>query len=220
MRFGYSATDASLYAIKDAVEEVLSESSTAPGGKEYFRDHHERLALDFEWISHAVINRSSPILEIGGYPFFLTRSLQRAGYAIQTADQRVGESAHLARQLGLAVSWCDIEREALPFADNMFDEIIFNEVFEHLRVNPIFTLRNVQRVLRPGGRLWLSTPNLKSLRGIVNFIWHSEAWAVVGGGVYSQYRALERGEGMGHVREYTAVEVGKFLTEVGFRESA
>ncbi len=216
MRYKYSPTDASRSAIRHAVDEVLSKSGEAPVWKQYFHDHSERLALDFEWINHAVTDKAAPILEIGGYPFFLTRALQHAGFAIQTADHPIGECSQLARQLGLPVSWCDIETETLPFPDNTFDEILVNEVFEHLRINPIFTFRNLLRVLRPGGRLWLSTPNLKSLRGIVNFLWHSEAWAVVGGGIYSQYLWLERGHGMGHVREYTAVEVGDFLTKLGF----
>jgi SAM-dependent methyltransferase len=210
-----SPSEASRAAIARSVDEVLGTTQRAPHWQTYFKDHSERLALDYEWITHTV-DKSAHILEIGGYPYFLTRSLQRAGYAIHSADQPVGESGHLAQQLSIPVSWCDIENADLPFADASFDEVVFNEVFEHLRINPIFAVRNLRRVLRPGGRLWLSTPNLKSLRGIINFLLHSEAWSVVGEGVYAQYRSFEKGDGMGHVREYTSVEVGKFLSEVGF----
>jgi len=211
-----SPSDTSRSEIDRSVEEVLGTTGRAPHWQTYFKDHRERLALDFEWITHAV-DKSAEILEIGGYPYFLTRSLQRAGFAVHSADARVGEAAHLAQQLSLPVSWCDIENADLPFPDATFDEVIFNEVFEHLRINPIFAVRNLMRVLRPGGRLWLSTPNLKSLRGIINFLWHSEAWSVVGEGIYAQYDSFEKGDGMGHVREYTSVEVGKFLNEVGFK---
>lgn len=189
----------------------------------YSRYHSERLALDFEWIAETVNNTSS-ILEIGGYPFFLTSALKDHGYEIQTIDKLTLPASRLADQLGLQITGCDIEIEKLPFADGSFDEVLLNEVFEHLRIDPIFTMEEIQRVLRPGGRLWLSTPNLRSLRGIMNFLFKSEAWAVVGEGVYAQYMNL-RAQGlaqgmMGHVREYTSKEVADFLRSVGFKIKA
>lgn len=47
----------------------------------------------------------------------------------------------------------NFEEEPLPFADDAVDVVVFNEVFEHLRVNPIFTFREINRVLRPQGTL-------------------------------------------------------------------
>jgi predicted SAM-dependent methyltransferase len=44
------------------------------------------------------------------------------------------------------------------------------EVFEHLRIDPIFRARELRRVLRPGGRLLLRTPNLQSLQEIYSFL--------------------------------------------------
>lgn len=181
--------------------------------------HLERLALDFEWVAETV-KKTSSVLEIGGYPFFLTSALKNHGYEIQTIDKLSLLASRLANQLGLQVTGCDIETEKLPFADDSFDEVLLNEVFEHLRINPIFTMEEIHRVLRPGGRLWLSTPNLRSLRGIVNFLWKSEAWAVVGGGVYAQYIHLRTQGLMGHVREYTSKEVTDFLRSVGFKIEA
>ncbi len=47
--------------------------------------------------------------------------------------------------------------EHLPFSDDAFDGIICINVLEHL-VEPVLTLRELARVLRPKGRLVLSTP--------------------------------------------------------------
>jgi hypothetical protein len=62
----------------------------------------------------------------------------------------------------------------------------------------------------------LSTPNLRSFRGIRNLIVRNQGHAV-SAGVYRQYAKLETLGHMGHVREYTTREVAEFLTRIGFR---
>jgi 2-polyprenyl-3-methyl-5-hydroxy-6-metoxy-1,4-benzoquinol methylase len=52
--------------------------------------------------------------------------------------------------------------EYLPLASNSFDCILLSEVIEHLEV-PQISIREATRVLRPGGRLLVTTPNYRSL---------------------------------------------------------
>jgi SAM-dependent methyltransferase len=47
--------------------------------------------------------------------------------------------------------------QCMPFADDSFDTAIALEVFEHVR-NPDACLSEIERVLRPGGRLLLTVP--------------------------------------------------------------
>ncbi|MEO6723930.1 MAG: methyltransferase domain-containing protein [Blastocatellia bacterium] len=47
---------------------------------------------------------------------------------------------------------------ALPFANGSFDLVTSNMVFEHVE-NPLVSLIEIRRVLRPGGRLLVLTPN-------------------------------------------------------------
>jgi ubiquinone/menaquinone biosynthesis C-methylase UbiE len=51
----------------------------------------------------------------------------------------------------------------LPFRDEAFDAVLLMHVVAHLR-DPILALREARRVLRPGGKLGLATPNLRFLR--------------------------------------------------------
>jgi ubiquinone/menaquinone biosynthesis C-methylase UbiE len=51
--------------------------------------------------------------------------------------------------------------EHLPFADGSFDFILLSEVIEHLEA-PQMSIREASRVLRPGGRLLITTPNYQS----------------------------------------------------------
>jgi SAM-dependent methyltransferase len=46
---------------------------------------------------------------------------------------------------------------ALPFADASFDEVLNTQVLEHL-AEPAASLAELHRILRPGGRLWLTAP--------------------------------------------------------------
>jgi ubiquinone/menaquinone biosynthesis C-methylase UbiE len=65
-----------------------------------------------------------------------------------------------ARGLGLNVKQADVSTK-LPFDDESFDCAIFGEVIEHI-VDPDFALQEISRILRKGGTLVVTTPNLAS----------------------------------------------------------
>jgi len=68
---------------------------------------------------------------------------------------------------------------ALPFDDGAFDIVLCVEGIEHV-VDRHRTLRELRRVLRPGGRLVITTPNLLSLRA-------RAAYAFTGQRAFSSY---------------------------------
>ncbi len=180
----------------------------------YHRQHRRRLAFDLR-IVEAHLPPGARVLEYGAVPLLTTAALAELGYdvsAVDIAPQRFGSAVS---GLALDVRRCDVETEPLPFATETFAAVLFHEIFEHLRIDPIFTLREAHRVLRPGGALLLSTPNLRSLRGLKNLLLHNRGHAV-SGGVYRQYEKLATLGHMGHVREYTTREVCEFLGRAGF----
>ena len=180
----------------------------------YFREHRRRLAGDLRLVADH-LEPGARILEYGAVPPLVTAALAALGYEVRGLDIAPRRFASAIAELGLEVAACDVETEPPPFADATFDAVLFNEIFEHLRIDPVFTLRQVLRLLEPGGLLLLSTPNLRSFRGLRNLLLDHQAHAA-SGDVYSQYEKLETLGHMGHVREYTAREVADFLARVGF----
>ena len=94
----------------------------------------------------------------------LTAALRDAGYDAHGAD--VDPSA--AAPLGDAFRMVNLDGP-LPYADHEFDAVVSTEGIEHLE-NRFAFLREIGRVLKPGGVLILTTPNLVSLRSRVRFL--------------------------------------------------
>jgi SAM-dependent methyltransferase len=181
---------------------------------DYFEGHKHRIAFDYDMVKKYAC-KDSIIVEVGATPYLLTIPLMQEYKKVISIDIAPERFNKTIQKFQLEVRKCDIEREPLPLEDNFSDVIIFNEIFEHLRINLIFTMREVFRIIKPGGLLLLSTPNLRSLSGIKNFLFRKTAqsgcWDI-----YEQYEKLVKLGHMGHVREYTSVEVYAFLRKTGF----
>jgi len=192
--------------------------SLDPWFTNYCREHRRRLAGDLRIVEQR-LRPGARVLECGAVPLLMTTALAGLEYEVTALDVGPERFSKAIARLGLEVRKCDIETQPVPFVADTFDAVLFNELFEHLRINPVFTLREVYRVLRPGGSLLLSTPNLRSFRGVRNLLLHNQGHAA-SADVYRQYEKLETLGHMGHVREYTTREVSDFLARVGFRVDA
>lgn len=67
------------------------------------------------------------------------------------------------------VKVANLNTEPLPFADASFDLVTCTEVIEHLE-HYRETLREMHRVLQPGGRLVITTPNILNLKSRIRFL--------------------------------------------------
>jgi SAM-dependent methyltransferase len=67
------------------------------------------------------------------------------------------EAVEAARSRGQQVLLVDGD-EPLPFDEGSFDGVVLKDVLEHV-LEPVALVREVRRVLRPGGRVFASSPD-------------------------------------------------------------
>ena len=204
-------------AIDRAIASIVPDSEHLRAAyRKSVQAQRRRFSFDLDHVQRFA-NPDSRILELGSYPPILTLALSRMGYSVCGLDLDPSRAGSTLRKEGLVVKKVDFERELLPFRDGAFDVVIFNEVFQHLRINPIFTFSEVHRVLSGdggGGRLLLSTPNFLSLSGWYHLVVNGRMRPK--SDIHSAYSRLERGGHAGHVRLYSPVEVVDFLGRMGF----
>ncbi len=144
---------------------------------------HTRYAVDAEsdapWhqLVKQHLNRSRDVhgkrvLEIGsgrgGFACWLAGQAQRPGtlVAADFARTAVHKGRAFAHERGvLQVRWAIGDMQTLAHREGTFDTIISCETIEHVP-DPPRALRELARVLKPGGRLFLTTPNYLGTMGL------------------------------------------------------
>ncbi len=116
------------------------------------------------------IKAGSRVLEIGcGAGNLLLQATVRGSYPV-ALDLAMPSLAFVRSRLQKAVSGPDAPQgsaciqavgDNVPLADASVDCVLLSEVVEHLAA-PQLTVREACRVLRPGGRLLITTPNYRS----------------------------------------------------------
>ncbi len=134
---------------------------------------------------------SGKILDAGSGEGFGVEMMRKAGLDAWGIDLSADVVQKTSARYGAYFSVGSITR--IPYDDATFDAVTCMEVIEHVpEADAIKALAEIHRVLRPGGRLILSTPNGKnSIGGEVNAY---------------------------HFKEYTDREMRALLSEAGFRQ--
>lgn len=126
----------------------------------------------------ANVSPNARILDAGCGAGPALRYLKQRGYIPFGADL-IEYPLMQARQLipDARLTQCDSD-VALPFAANSFDVILLSEVIEHV-ASPEFTLRECWRVLKKGGAVAMTTPNLWDARRayypLLGKVWSGDA---------------------------------------------
>ena len=135
---------------------------------DYFSNHRLKLRLPWRLYHAPIVDElentvgSKPrgeILNVGSGPFFELEQLPTGTrFTVCDIDAR---AIDLARKLhGARLAGADVVPESgrLPYDDARFDLVVSMDVIEHV-VDPAPWLAEIVRVVRPGGSVFLTTPN-------------------------------------------------------------
>ena len=173
--------------------------------------HHGKLAM-IDQLIRPHLRAGSRLLEIGcgagnlllqatvagSYPVALDLSMQALTFVrARLEEAQSGPDAPNGFACNQAIG------EALPFPDDTFDSILLSEVIEHLEA-PEISIREAVRVLCPGGRLLITTPNYRSF-------WPFMEWAV------DRLNMAPKMAGEQHISRFHPSALQKMLVQAGLR---
>ena len=173
----------------------LTGERTVPGiaRENYWFRRHEAV---YEWIRGRGV--SGVVIEAGCGEGYGADLLSQAGAEVIAVDYDTTAVNHVSDRYP-EVSAIQANLVDLPLEDNCADLLVSLQVIEHLWDLPDF-FREAHRVLRPGGRIVVSTPNRLTFSP-----------------------GLGRGEkptNPFHVEEFDAEQIAPLLMEAGFTETA
>lgn len=120
-------------------------------------------------LAHATSRARGRVLDVGCGPGELLVQLAAAGHAVRGVESNSRYGA-LHGELGIDVFPGMLEDAG--FADASFDTVILSQVIEHVP-DPVATLREVRRLLAPGGAVFVYCPNAAGyLRRWFARYWH------------------------------------------------
>jgi len=198
--------------------EYIAGWATEPPAQEYVRAHRTRLARTLE-----ITPTGGPedrILEMGAYLQITPALRSKLGYGTVRGCY-YGTAGEIARRAVVSTDGerfaCDVdlfnaEKDPFPYADKYFSTVLCCELIEHLFHDPMHLMAEVNRILKTGGHLVLTTPNLAALRGISAILqgYHP-------GFFHAYIRPAADGEtDARHNREYTPREIRRLLENSGF----
>jgi 2-polyprenyl-3-methyl-5-hydroxy-6-metoxy-1,4-benzoquinol methylase len=109
------------------------------------------------------------VLEIGcgrgDFSCWLTRNTHARVTAADFSHTAVAKGRDYAASRGLNIRWQVMDIQSIAYPDATFDSVISSETIEHVP-DPVQAVAELARVLKPGGKLFLTTPNYLNLIGL------------------------------------------------------
>jgi SAM-dependent methyltransferase len=213
-------------------EELSKEAKVQETLHKYFCSHAARLFRAYELFG--LFSTLGDVLEIGpffGYTPFMLRKHSSSYTVLEGDDPAAYPLEPLYQRYSIALSYVDFfelfgptasATHKLPFSDSSFDTILCWETMEHFNFNPVKFVRELHRVLKPGGRACITVPNKASFQSLVALsTGRREKGLLDDYFTFENYQSKSKTAFYGfHWREYTPPELSHLFNRAGFKVQA
>ncbi len=163
------------------------------------------------------IGPGSRVLELGSSPYFMTLMMKKVlGCEVDSANffgegrRPSGKDVMTSEALGerhvFEYRHFNVEKDRFPMKNKSYDAVLFCEILEHLTVDPVHPLVEINGLLKDGGWMIMTTPNALRYENIAKLVMGRNIYPH-----YSGYGAYGR-----HNREYTPAETKALVEGLGF----
>lgn len=180
----------------------------------YLDGHYERFEATHTFVSESLPPKST-ILDIGAHWLHQAMFFANDGHKLICADVPFTLNEPVVQKAAKAMGADILPYENLGRADGIIslpndsvDAVLFFEIIEHITFNPIPMWAEIYRVLKPGGRIFVSTPNAAYfLRMIEKLeeIFTRDAYGITVSSIF------ENGTYGHHWKEYTPPEIAFYF---------
>lgn len=201
------------YVTEKAFASCLRSSDTYTGGSEgrkvYIDSSIPRLHRIIVNMMQSELAFQGPSLDVASgwgilYPCFRQFFPTMLPYSI--AEMQGSDLVIDGDLISCKIFECD--KDLLPLDDSSLGTVTFFDCLEHLIVDPVWTILELNRVLKLGGRLVLSTPNAAACYRVFKILGGENPGSEI---VIKPASIYQR-----HNREWTLDEVGKLVRGCGF----
>ncbi|MFP4091476.1 MAG: class I SAM-dependent methyltransferase [Cyclobacteriaceae bacterium] len=148
---------------------------------------HQRF---YSFFKKNIKDTNKDILDVGAGHGAFSKKLHEIGYNVSACDL----FPEIFYYDQIECKKADLTKP-LPYDDNSFDIVVAIEVMEHILDHEVF-FSEVNRILRPGGKLFISTPNILSLKSRIRFLFSGFFYSFIP-------LDLQNNDGMQHVASLT-----------------
>ena len=177
------------------------------GGSAYHRRYRSRYKECIRRVAEIAPDHAADVLDVGGGQLaLLCKELWKdRGFV---ADLPGPHLSYMAEHGLRTIQW-NLCASDLQF-DGKFDVVFFSDVIEHLPIPGYIALERLRKVLRPGGVLICTTPNLYRLRNVV--------FLALGKPIFDNFQYPESDTALGHVLEYSRDHLDWQFKRAGFKQ--
>lgn len=188
-------------------ERFICQDEVQSGGRDFYFRYRSRYKTCIQRLAMLAAPSTLDVLDIGGGQLALMCNKLWGDRGV-LADIPGPQDLHqyLAKQGVPTLIWNICTSDA-PFSDK-FDVIFFSEVIEHLPIPGYIALERLRKVLRPGGLMICTTPNLYRLRNVF--------YMALGVQIFDYFQLPNDETSLSHVIEYSRDHLQWQFEKAGF----